>query len=107
VLRPEKPVTQFESVLAPSAAPSAPASVAAAAVATAVLEIVTEPPGARVKEDGLELCASTPCRVTFRGEAADAKLEHLLEVLKPDYRLEKKLVKTGAGTVTIKLSKAK
>jgi len=111
VLRPEKPETQFESVLtpgaAPRAAPSAPPSASAAPVAIAVLEIVTEPPGARVKEDGLELCASTPCRVTFRGEAADAKLEHLLEVLKPDYRLEKKLVRTGAGSVTIKLSKAK
>jgi serine/threonine-protein kinase len=72
-------------------------------VATIVLRVETEPPGAKVKEDDAEVCAATPCDIEYKGDQADAGIEHLLVIQKPHYKVEKKLVHAGGGPVVIKL----
>ncbi|HEX4445829.1 MAG TPA: serine/threonine-protein kinase [Polyangiaceae bacterium] len=92
----------------PSRGATAPAvsSVAAAApVATAVLHVETDPPGAKVNEEGETLCAATPCDIVYSGEAADPSADHLLAFLLPGYKLERKIAKT-TSPVKVKLSKA-
>jgi serine/threonine protein kinase len=74
-------------------------------VPTRTLRIVTEPPGARVKEDDLEICASTPCEVVYKGDAAGEKVEHLLVITKPGYRVERKLAKATPEPFELKLSR--
>ena len=87
------------------AAPPPSASVIAPPVPTVTLHVVTDPPGAKVREDNLDVCASTPCDIVYKGDAADPTIEHLLVFLKSDYRVEKKLAKVSASPLTVKLSK--
>jgi serine/threonine-protein kinase len=95
-----------------SAAPAAlvaasAASVAAPApIATAVLHIETDPPGAKVNEEGETLCAATPCDIVYVGQAADPSADHLLGFLLPGYKLERKIAKATASPVRVKLNKA-
>ena len=53
-----------------TAAPSASGAPIADA-RTATIKVTTEPAGASVREDATELCAATPCDITFKGDAAD------------------------------------
>jgi len=90
----------------PSAPPTASALPAAPKV-TATLHVETEPPGAKVKEEGDIVCETTPCDIAYTGEQADPTYEHLLTFLKSDYRLERKLVKVGASPLTVKMTRAR
>jgi serine/threonine-protein kinase len=74
---------------------------------TATLHVDTDPPGARVKEEGETMCESTPCDIVYVGEGADAGFEHLLTFMKADYKLERKIVAIGSPPVTVKLTKAR
>ena len=74
---------------AASAVPAARSTAPAAPLFTAVITIDTDPPGARVKEDGNVKCHPTPCDITYRGNDADASVEHLLEVTLDGYQREK------------------
>jgi serine/threonine-protein kinase len=85
-----------------SAAPSASAP-PPPPVPTIMLRVETDPPGAKVKEDDAEICAATPCDIEYKGEQADAGIEHLLVIIKPNYKVEKKLVHAGGAPLTIKL----
>jgi serine/threonine-protein kinase len=78
-----------------------------APTATAVLHIETDPPGAKVKEEGDTVCESTPCDVVYRGTLADPTYEHLLTFLKADYKLERKIVRASGSPLSVKLSKAR
>ena len=96
---------------APDPVPTpAPAVVSPVAVPaperTAVVHVVTDPPGAKVKEEGETLCEATPCDVLYRGAAADPSAEHMLALLLPGYRLERALT-TAASPVVVKLSKSR
>jgi serine/threonine-protein kinase len=68
-----------------TAATSAPATSSAAAASDRTVHVDSEPAGASVSEDGKELCASTPCDVTFKDEGG-AK-EHKLSFKKAGYKL--------------------
>jgi serine/threonine protein kinase len=92
---------------APLAAPVAAAPLPPAPSASATLHISTDPPGAKVKEEGDTMCESTPCDIVYVGEGADNGFEHLLVFLKPDYKLERKLVSVAASPVTVKLTRAR
>ena len=85
----------------PAAAPPAPPP-----LATATLHVETVPPGAKVKEEGDTLCASTPCDIVYTGSAADPATEHLIALLLPGYKLERKIA-TTAAPIRVTLTKSK
>jgi serine/threonine-protein kinase len=91
---------------AASAAPASPsASVASASPAS--LFITTEPTGATVREEGVEICAATPCEVMLRKTgSADPAKEHKLVVQRAGYRAELRTVRAGDPPVSIKLARA-
>ena len=69
------------AVITAATAPSSAATTSAGAAPdarTATLKVTTDPPGASVREDAIELCAATPCDVTFKGDAADPAKVHKL-----------------------------
>jgi eukaryotic-like serine/threonine-protein kinase len=78
---------------------------AAPAVPTAKLHIETDPPGARVIADDVEVCASTPCDVVWKGAQAAEGKDHLLEIKKAEHKPEKKMVKSSQDQINVKLSK--
>jgi serine/threonine-protein kinase len=89
--------------IVPRPAPPVPTT----AAAIAVLHVESDPPGARVKEEGDTVCESTPCDIVYRGGLADPAYEHLLTFLKADYKLERKIVKLSASPLSVKLSRAR
>ena len=104
------------SAPAAEAAPIASAAAAAATVASAplaltadktiTLHVTSDPPGANVREDAAELCASTPCDVTFRGDAADPAKPHRLLLTHLGFRAELRVVKPGDPPLAVKLFRA-
>lgn len=95
--------------IAPSAAPSAsapPVEVAPPPVAIVKVRVNSDPDGASVKEDGVELCGSTPCDILYKGSDADPLREHKLTVTHPGYRSETRTVKVGDSPVAVKLARA-
>jgi serine/threonine-protein kinase len=93
----------------PSAAPSAstpPAETAPPPVAIVKVRVNSDPDGASVKEDGVELCGSTPCDILYKGQDADPAREHRLTVSHPGYRSETRTVRVGDSPFGIKLTRA-
>jgi serine/threonine-protein kinase len=72
----------------------------------AKVRINTEPDGAGVKEDGVELCSSTPCDILYKGADADPSREHKLTLARQGYRPETRSVKVTDSALTVKLAKA-
>ncbi|MGK4003092.1 protein kinase [Sorangium sp. So ce1036] len=60
----------------PSAASPPAAGTAPAGAAPHTLRVESAPPGAAVREGNRELCAETPCEITWRGAAAAPTAEH-------------------------------
>jgi serine/threonine protein kinase len=109
-LRPGGPTVAFTSSaqsppVAPSPTSSTPAVVAPAPIAIVKLRINTDPDGASVKEDGVELCGSTPCDILYKGADADPAREHKLTFVRPGFRPEARTVKASDTSVAIKLTK--
>jgi serine/threonine-protein kinase len=77
-----------------------------AVTAMAKVRINTEPDGAGVKEDGVELCSSTPCDILYKGADADPSREHKLTLVRQGYRPETRSVKVTDSALTVKLAKA-
>jgi serine/threonine protein kinase len=67
------------------------------------VRISSEPTGALVKEDGKELCPSTPCDHDFD---ADPAKEHRLSFTKAGYRAEVRTVRIGDTPVSVRLAKS-
>ena len=73
----------------------------------AKFRVNTDPDGATVKEDGYEVCNSTPCEVTYRGAIdADLAKDHKLLISKTGYKVESKTVRIGDSPITVKLTRA-
>jgi hypothetical protein len=106
--RPQPAITPPTTAAAPPPeAASAPLSPAPPRPkATATLHVDSDPPGAKVKEDGETLCAATPCDIVYVGDAAGPSVEHMLSFLLPGYRLERKATAATAPPVTVKLTRA-
>jgi len=114
-LRPSHPTpaTPATATAAATTTPTTPGTATAPATATATaaspsstlvkMRVVTEPDGASVKEDGVEMCSSTPCDILYRGADADPAKEHKLTFVRSGYRTETKTVKVGDSPVTVKL----
>jgi serine/threonine-protein kinase len=70
------------------------------------MRVNTDPDGAGVKEDGVELCSSTPCDILYKGSDADPSRDHKLTLTRQGYRPETRSVKATDGALTVKLAKA-
>ncbi len=79
---------------------------AADKIKTMSIQVTTVPPGASVREDADELCPSTPCEITFRGDTADPAKEHKVVVSKAGFRSESRVVKAGGPALEVKLAHA-
>jgi serine/threonine-protein kinase len=91
----------------PGAAAKESAAVAAPVVPVlAILRVNSDPDGASVKEDGVELCSSTPCDIPYKGDDADPTKDHRLTLLHSGYRSESRSVKVSDSPVIIKLTPA-
>jgi serine/threonine-protein kinase len=94
---------------APSAAPlPAPAQATAqpATVSMVKVRVNSEPDGASVKEDGVELCSSTPCDILYKGADADPARDHKLTLARQGYKSDTRNVRVGDSPVMVKLAKA-
>jgi eukaryotic-like serine/threonine-protein kinase len=104
-----KPATS--TAASPATTPSASVATATsptptpASVATSTIHVVTEPSGAVVRDDTMELCSATPCDVAFKGDLADPHRLHKLTITKPGYRIENRTVKSTDSPVHLKLAK--
>jgi serine/threonine-protein kinase len=118
-LRPSKPATATgttpSATVDPAAvAPTAPAldtapapTVSAPVAPTLVkVRVNSDPDGASVREDGVEVCSSTPCDIVYKGPDADPAKDHHLTITRNAYRQESRTVKVGDSPVTIKLTAA-
>ncbi|HEY1690758.1 MAG TPA: serine/threonine-protein kinase [Polyangiaceae bacterium] len=122
-LRPSKPVTAAglaggnptgaptDTVATPAtgptaAAPTAPPAPIAPLSSLVKVRVNSDPDGASVKEDGVELCSSTPCDILYKGSDADPAREHRLTLSRSGYRMETKSVKVGDSPLTIRLTPA-
>ena len=104
---PAQPQIASASARPPPVAPPPASTAAAPPKAKSTLHVETEPPGAKVKEEGDLVCEATPCDIVYTGEQADPTYEHLLTFLKPDYKLERKLVKVSASPFNVRLTRAR
>jgi eukaryotic-like serine/threonine-protein kinase len=91
-------------VAPPSAA--APTEPSPPPVAIVKVRINTDPDGATVKEDGVELCGSTPCDILYKGGDADPAREHKLVLSRPGYKGEMRTLRVGDSPLAVKLTKA-
>jgi serine/threonine-protein kinase len=89
---------------AETSAAVAPAPPPAPTMALVKLRVNTEPDGASVKEDGVELCSSTPCDILYKGADAESARDHKLTFARQGYRAETKTVKPGDGPIAVHLT---
>jgi serine/threonine protein kinase len=115
-LRPTKPLSpvagvQTSTTTTTTATETATAAVAPPATTSAASSFVkvrvnSDPDGASVKEDGVELCGTTPCEILYKGADADPSREHKLTLARNGYRMETRAVKVGDSPVMVKLTVA-
>jgi hypothetical protein len=72
----------------------------------AKVRFISDPDGASIKEDDVEICTSTPCDVPYKGNDADPAKSHTVKFVKSGYRNETKAFKVGDTPVTVKLTRA-
>jgi eukaryotic-like serine/threonine-protein kinase len=98
--KPAAPIATAE----PSAAPTASVKISVDAKLARVL-ITSDPPGAKVTEDGKDACAPTPCDVVFEGDAADSSRMHKLVISKTGFQPETRGVRSTDAPLHVKLVK--
>lgn len=86
------------------ASTAVPAGMHEALPVSVKVRISTEPDGATVKEDGVELCSGTPCDILYQGEDADPAREHKLTFARQGYRTEVRSLKAGDSRAHVKLT---
>jgi eukaryotic-like serine/threonine-protein kinase len=70
------------------------------------IRVSSEPDGATVKENGVELCNKTPCDILYEGADADPAREHRLTLARMGYRVEVRSVRAADSPVDVKLTPA-
>lgn len=91
----------------PPPAPTVPPAPPPPPQARITIHVTSDPPGAKVNEEGETLCPSTPCDIVYVGNAASPNTEHMLAFLLPGYKLERKIAKPSGAPVVAKLTKAR
>jgi serine/threonine-protein kinase len=99
------PTTKPTTAPAPTLSPAAQAQINVQNQFVKV-RVNTDPDSASVKEDGYEVCASTPCELTYKGPDADPAKDHKLLISKTGYRVETRTVKIGDSPISVKLTRA-
>ena len=94
------------TVLAAPAASAVPTAPVRAGLETRTIQVDSNPPGASVLEGARELCASTPCEVTWRGDAAAPAAQHELSFEKKGYKPASITVSAAEEKVKAKLDLA-
>ncbi len=84
----------------------APVPSAPAAPTMVKIRVNSDPDGASVREDGVEVCSSTPCDIVYKGPDADPAKDHHLTITRNNYKQESRTVKLGDSPVTVKLTAA-
>jgi hypothetical protein len=91
----------------PAAAPAASAlSVNVAAVqapSKARIRLNTEPDGASVHEEGVEVCSSTPCDILYTGADADPGAQHVYTFARGGYRTATRSVRLSDSPVSVQM----
>ncbi|HEX3344008.1 MAG TPA: serine/threonine-protein kinase, partial [Polyangiaceae bacterium] len=100
------PTTTAQAPDTATATAAPPPTTTAAQPSLVKVRVNTDPDGASVKEDGVELCSSTPCDILYKGADADPTREHKLSFTRNGYRVENKTVKVGDSPVNVKLTVA-
>jgi serine/threonine protein kinase len=105
--------TPVTTPVATASVPKPTATVSAAPTPTAPampqfvkVRINTDPQDASVKEDGIEICSSTPCEITYKNSDADPNKDHKLLFSKAGYKVETRTVRIGDSPVSVKFTKA-
>jgi hypothetical protein len=83
---------------------AAPPAVAAPSPASVRIKVETDPDGASVREDGVEVCAATPCDILYGGAAAVPGRVHNFTLARQGYRVEIRAVKAEDSPLNVKLS---
>ncbi len=112
VMRTRAPRGDVHAVAPPPAGPIPIGTNAASTAAPPPAELLvkvrinTEPDGASVKEDGVEVCSSTPCDVLYKGPDAEGEREHRLAITRAGFKPEQRAIKVGDSPVYVKLARA-
>lgn len=69
---------------------------------TVKVRISTDPDGASVSEDGVELC-STPCTLLYKGIDAESTTQHALVFARSGYRTESRTIRAGDSPINVRL----
>ena len=94
------PTTPAAETDVPAPTPPPPAPLAAK------VRFISDPDGASIKEDDVEICTSTPCDVPYKGGDADPTKSHTVKFVKHGYKDETRAFKVGDSPVTVKLTRA-
>jgi hypothetical protein len=70
------------------------------------VRINTDPHGASVREDGVELCSSTPCDILYKGSDAESTMEHKLTFARNGYRSETRTLRVAESPLSVKLTRS-
>ena len=105
---PPTPAQLAPTTAIPSAHPKepelkAPAPSAAPAPQALKWKVTSDPEGASVRDDGVEVCTATPCELTYSGEAADPSKPKHLSFSKGGYKSEQKDLLPKDGPAKVKL----
>jgi len=100
--------TATSSTSAPVAttAPIAPTTNAAPAPSMVKIRVDSDPPGSSVRENGVEICAATPCDIVYSGEDAEPIKEHRLTFFKSGFRPDTRSVRVADAPIHVKLARA-
>jgi hypothetical protein len=95
------PVRAMEPPTCPrvAAAPLPPAAPRLARV-----RLNTEPDGASVREDGVELCGSTPCDILYKGTDAEPTREHILTITRSGFRAQTMTITPPDSPIRVRLT---
>jgi len=98
------PVRAMEPPTCPTvvAAPVTPASPRLVKV-----RLNSEPDGASVREDGVELCGSTPCDILYKGSDAEPTRGHVLTIARSGFRPETMTVTPPDSPILVKLTRVR
>jgi serine/threonine-protein kinase len=111
-MRPTTPTAASTTTTTPVSPALPPPPETAATVAPTVappvlvvkVRVSSDPDGANVKEDGVEVCSSTPCDIVYKGSDADPAKDHRLSLWRGGYRMETRTVKVGDSPVSVRLT---
>ncbi len=82
---------------------TSPASDTRPAASLVKVRLNTDPDGARVSEDGVDLC-STPCEVIYKGADAEPTRDHTLTFARSGYQPETRTLRAADSPMMVKLS---